>query len=949
MKSTLTLILLLLSLGAFSQTGTLVGSVKDQKTNESLIGALVTIQGVPGKGASTDLNGQYIITKIPAGRYDLVIKYVGYASQTVTGVEIVAGKTTSQAIYLTTASKAISEVTVSAEVIKTSVSAMQLMQKNSASLMDGTSADQIKRSPDRNTAEVLRRSSGTTIQDGRFAIVRGLSDRYNLAMVNGAVLPGTEPDRKVFSFDLFPAAILDNLVITKTAQPDLPGEFAGGLIQLNTKDIPDSSFLQVGLNSTHHSLATFQDFKSYQGSSTDWLGYDNSFRTIPASMPSRTDYIALTDAERYKITKDFADNYAITTGSALPFYGLQLTGGWRKNLGKSDFGLIGAITYSRNQKVNHWEVREFNAPDKNPADTSARIEQFQSYNDTTYQNEVNWGTLLNMSLRIGANHKISIKNSLNLTSDNTLTTRQGYRPGNGNFDNIRSFQYEFISNRLLTQQIGGEHSFLKGAIRLDWGGSISSARRNTPDLRRLRYYNIPDVDSIYRIAITSQADLNTAGRFYSELEEGINSGFLNLLIPFKIGKQKQEFKTGVYVQTKDRTFDARILGYQVSIFPSFNFDLLGSAPDSIFSDKNIGDEGFVMSEVTNPTERYTANSRLTAGYAMLNNRITSRLRAVWGVRFENFEQNLDSRLQNNDPVTVRNKFNDILPSVNLIYSVTENSNLRLAASKTVSRPEFREIAPFPFYDFNYFSTVQGETSLRRTSIFNYDVRYEWFRKSGQMISLGAFYKEFEDPIEQYFKTDAGIGTARLISWLNSPRAVNYGAEFVLRQNFGFLNKKLETLIFSANLSYIISEIDINTTRGTYTRPMQGQSPYIVNLILQYQHPKTATGFSILFNQIGRRIAFVGIPDFFFPELYENPRPLLDLQISQRLFKNATLTLNIQDLINQSIYFYQDYNNDKKFQDNLVRKNESSVRADQDIYFIRNQPGRQISLSFNWLF
>ncbi|MEY3574441.1 MAG: hypothetical protein RLZZ617_1039, partial [Bacteroidota bacterium] len=319
-----------LPLSLWAQTASLTGIVRDKSTNETLIGAAVLVKGTTN-GSSTDLDGKYLISGVNPGKVTLLVQYLGYNPLEVTGVMAVAGKTERMDLYLVPSSTALSEVKVEAEALKTTVSAIQLMQKNSASLMDGTSSDQIKKSPDKNTADVLKRSSGTTIQDGKYAIVRGLNERYNLALVNGAMLPGSEPDKKVFSFDIFPAGMLDNLIIIKTAQPDLPGEFAGGIIRLNTKDVPDSNFLSISASGGMNTQATFQNFRRVKGSSTDWLGFDNGqgegTRVLPKDWPKNREQLlnqsVTSRAQRFELSKQFTNTFQPNEFNALPYGGFQ--------------------------------------------------------------------------------------------------------------------------------------------------------------------------------------------------------------------------------------------------------------------------------------------------------------------------------------------------------------------------------------------------------------------------------------------------------------------------------------------------------------------------------------------------------------------------------------------------------------------------------------------------
>jgi outer membrane receptor protein involved in Fe transport len=328
---------------------------------------------------------------------------------------------------------------------------------------------------------------------------------------------------------------------------------------------------------------------------------------------------------------------------------------------------------------------------------------------------------------------------------------------------------------------------------------------------------------------------------------------------------------------------------------------------------------------------------------MLVNKLGLNWKVIWGVRMEQFQQSLYwSTTDGRD--TVNKEFPDLLPSVNVIYSLGDESNLRFGASRTLSRPEFREIAPFTFYDFDLFAAVAGNPTLVRARINNFDFRYERFFTGGQMISVGAFYKTFDNPIEQNFPPALGSGVQRGISWLNSPRARTIGTELVIRQNI------TKNLVLSANLTLINSVIEIpyaDSSKGIYRRPMQGQAPFIVNVVAQYSHPTTGMQFNLFYNQVGRQIAYVGQPDFELADFYENSRPMLDFQMNLPVGERANITLSAGDIINRPRYIYQDLNGNKQVENNPIIVNQYEYKANKDVITLFRQPGRTFSVGFSY--
>ena len=924
-----TILSILVFTNIFAGNGTITGKIVDAKTGETLIGATVLLENT-AIGSVTDIDGNYTIKNVVPGTYNLKITYVGYVDKIESGVEVIADNVTTVNLTLSTAEKEIKEVVVTAKITRDNTSAIVTMQKNSSTIASGISGEEIKRSPDRNSGDVIKRVSGATIQDNKFAIIRGLSDRYNYAMVNGAVLPSTEPDRKSFAFDMFPSNLLDNIIITKTAQPDLPAEFAGGIIQLNTRDIPDKSFFNLTIGESVIEKASFKPYYSYQGGKKDFLGVDDGTRALPSSFPATDSFQKLANSQRYPYSKSLPNNWALQKKKmAYPGQSFQFSGGYVKDFKNIKIGTVASLSYSNSLKTIYSSRYDFNGDGTTIFD----------YDDVAYSNPVTIGALLNLSLLIKNDQKISFKNTFNINSDDRTTLRTGQ-----NIDQLRDFHknsFEFISSTLLSNQIIGEHLIRKPGIKLKWMGGFSWIKRVQPQTRRMSYsidYSDP-ADTVYHADISNQVNIGQGGIFYSMLDEKIYSGGGDMSVPFKIKGVKQTYKAGFYIQHKDREFTARVMGYTIAKVTSFDRNLLSFDQATIFDTANISAKGFNISDITNKSDAYTASSDLYAGYMMFENAFAKRFKIVWGARFEYFRQQLKSFNYSSDTITVDKKYPTILPSLNFIYSVTSKSNIRASYSMTLARPEFREISPFSFYDFNTTYTITGFDSLNQTRIHNADLRYEYFFGKGQMAAVSLYYKYFIDPIEQVVTLKGADYT--LFSFHNAKSASNGGVEIEFRKNLDFLGKKkhLEDFMFSGNFSYIYSKIDlsgISGTTGAASRPLQGQSPFVINAGFTYKQPKLDLSFTILYNQAGRRLAVVGTSDY--ADMYESTRPLLDFQVSKRVFKNGVVKLSFGDLIAKSTYFYQN-----------GAKGNSNFQKKYDTVLIEQKNQRTYTLSFTYTF
>ncbi len=914
-----------------NEAGILSGRIVDQANNETLIGVPVMLEGTT-LGSVTDLDGNYKIENIPPGKYTAVFRYIGYTSKMVPEVTITAKTATHLDISMESSNLLLNEVTITADLKKESIGSILLMQKKSATVQDGISAESIKKTGDKNSGEVIRRISGASIQDGRFVIIRGLNERYNNATLNGVPLASTEPDRKAFSFDLFPSSLLDNLIIVKTASPELQGDFAGGILQLNTRDIPDQGFLSFSAGTGFHSLSTGKDYKDYQGGKKDWTGMDDGTRDLPDDFPDSQTLKKANTASKIEASKKLINDWAIEDKKKSPInQSYQFSFGQNKKVLKKELGIIGALSYSASRKMTEVERSDYDFDGSKNYD----------FADEQYKSNVFWGGLLNLTCKLNENNKISLKNIYSVNAEDQTIVRSGTDIENQQY--IEASALKYSSSSFYNSTVSGNHFLPTSGVKIQWYGSINKSAQSIPNLRRMYYYrnidNSSEDTSMYAYVPFGNASPNYAGKFYSDLKETIYNAELNFTFPLSFLGNGHSLKAGYSEQYKDRIFDARVLGYVVTNPGKFNWAFLQQPIDSIFDNSNIGNEGFRIDEITNPSDHYTANSNIHAAYLQFENPLGKKLKIVWGLRVENFIQKLNSFGYSNDTIKVATNYLDILPSINTNFSVSEKSNVRFALSKTVARPEFRELAPFGFYDFSTATSVHGNDSLKRTEIYNADLRFETFPKNGQIISASLFYKKFFNPIEPVVES-SGAGS-RNISFENATGSYAYGVEFEWRKDFDFMNLMLswnqwENFSIYGNVALIKSRVDKSEDlRAGGDRAMQGQSPYVINGGLMYVEGKSGIGFNVIYNRIGKRIYQVGNSGYL--SIEESPRNLLDFQVSKRIFQKGEIKFTISDLLNEPGIFYQDQNQNGRY------------AADVDSGISRYNYGTNYSLSVSYRF
>jgi hypothetical protein len=911
------------SLISFAQSQRLSGKIINNR-NEPVVGATVKIVGST-VGVSTDVEGRFSISLVPGTKYSLEITSVGYSPKVINDIEVASGQSNELDVALEPMPKSETEVIVRTTTTRRqeSTNALLSFQKNNTALSSGLAADFIRRTPDRNTGEVLKRVSGASIQDNKFVIIRGLSDRYNAAQINSAQFPSTEPDKKAFSFDVIPSILIDNIIINKTATPELSGEFAGGLVQVNTKDIPTKDILTVGASFGFNTNSAFKDFISNPRGDKDWLGYDDGRRSIPGGIPSTASgYNGKNALDKTGLSKLFrSDVYPETNSTAGPIQTYNITYGLgRKLKNNASLGIVAGIIY-RNSKLKYSVDRLIG--EKEIISVNRRFVDEQNKYAT------NIGGVLNVTYVINKT-KISLKNLVNQFYEDNYYIRTG-----SDFDRQVdvSFRSSFLNQRTLyTGQLEGEQQLTKSGIKLKLNGNFAYNWKTQPDLRSTSYFRSLGTTDPFALSF------DESGRYFSNLKDYSYGGGGQLLVPFTLRGEAQTLKAGGSTLIRIRDFRSRNFRWDEGASSTGAYKTL--AFDKIFLPQNISEEGFLLEEITQLEDKYFGVSIVNAGYLMFDNKVSDKVRLVWGARAENFQQVLTSKRSDLKRVVVDTDKWDVLPSLNFVYSINQKNIIRIAGSQTVARPEFREIAPFSFFDYEQNYAVSGDTTLTRSKIYNADLRYEWYPKAGESISVGVFYKNFNDPIE----LRAINSNPRRYSYQNADKATSFGFEIEARKSLDFIGKSFENFSIFSNLTYITSEVELKSTSSTgervsFDRPLQGQSPYLINVGLQYNNKNGDLSSTLLYNRVGQRIALVGdVKQLGLYDIYERPRDQVDFQLTKRIFnKRAEIKLNIADILNQKYFFY----------DNIDSKKAHS--SSKDRMFYGYTPGTTYTIGFSYDF
>lgn len=904
---------------ALAQTGRVAGTLVDAETGETLIGANVVVDGTT-IGTTTDLEGDYDLRGLDAGTYTLVYSYIGYNPKTVQGVEVVAGEVTRLDVSLSSEAIEMGDVVVEARALRNNDATLLRDRQKAAAVSDAISAETISRSGSGDAAAAMTKVTGASVVGGKYVYIRGLGDRYSSTTLNGAALPSADPDRKSFQLDLFPSSLLDNIITTKTFTPDKPGDFSGGLVDVGTKDFPDAFTLQISASSALNTQTSLGDYLSYAGSDTDWLGYDDGLRAIPdvftqPDLAIPTEIEARRDPELAAVLDRYSrafDPVMTPTTRTAPLNGsFSAAVGNQIDLAGRPLGFTGSFSYSRSYSAyDNGTVGRYELVGGQVADIEA-LTPLRFFGDSLGvdvkgDDEVNWGGLATVAYRPHPRHQLSatyLRTQSGVSSARYLSGFWQDLTGSSTFE-TRVIGY--TERSLNSLQFKGKHVVL-GGVEAEWRGSFARNLQEEPDLRYFsNHYTVRDRDGVVDTLYQSPASLYPAPiRFFRDLEEQNANGAVDLSIPFRqwSGLAAKVKVGGAYTDV-DRTFEQRRFEYREG--SGFSYGDFGGDVDAYFAAVGVVDTtgtrfrfGNYVTEATSLKDDYDGTQNVAAAYGMLELPVTRRLRLIGGVRYEATDLETVSR----DTTLPRGVLDndDLLPSVNAVYQLGENMNVRAAYTKTLARPTFRELAPYSTFDFVGDYVFQGNSELKRTLITNYDARWEWFVRPGEILAVSGFYKHFSNPIERVILTSVGNNT---LSVQNVDEARVYGLEVEMRKRLDTLTPLLANFQVGGNVSLVQSVVDIPeeelfTIREADpeagdTRSLQGQSPFLINVDLSYDNLASGTVVGLYYNVFGERLLTVS--EGAAPDVFEQPRHDVDLVVSQRLLQDFRLKVQAKNLL-----------------------------------------------------
>jgi hypothetical protein len=926
LSTVLLFISLLTSYTSNAQTGSVKGILIDSAANELVFGAIISSPENPTIGTQSDMDGVFLISNLKPGTYNFKVSYLGYKEHLYQDVIVAAGQTTD----LGTVNLKIDEDVPVVEIIgqystNTEQAVVQEIREQDQ-VVSGISAEQISKSQDRDAAAVISRVPGVTLIDGRFIMIRGLSERYNNVLLNGAIAPSSESETRAFSFDILPSNVIDRILVFKSGAAEMPGDFAGGIIKVYTRANVDKNITSLAVALGYRTQTTFNTFNRQSGYSADWTTFGNKSRELPDGFPSDLKNLGFDYNKAVDYSKQLDYNWDTKQTKAMPDLRLNLLVARNFYAGDVKISSINNVSYSNvYQSYNNDRYRYWNYDAEGKSETKFAFKD--QYNINSYRLGLmsNWSANFTKS----ANKKIiTLRNFYTRSAFNEVQFRTGY-------DNEKTQELLFQSlrygtNAILSSQLQGDHGMRSDKDNLTWVAGYSQITRSEPDWKRASQTRQLGSTDPFRTVVQPGPTAQDGASFFTKLTERVVMNSVdysrNMLNHTDSSRVKLTLKVGYYAEYKKRDYYARWMSLtDAGLDPSMKFQ----TPAELFQEQNLGyPNGLLLQEGTRTQDRYNASNTLIAGYAG-GNFVISKVTVDAGLRLENNRQQVESAVDGT-PVVIDNKILTPLPFLNLSYRFQKKWVLRGSAMKTINRPEFRELSPFPFYDFNIPADKTGNPNLKVCDITNFDTRLEFYPSDAEMIAIGAFYKHFKNPIEAYLLQ----GASNLVYiYDNAPEAQSYGVEFELRKSleslttFEFMQRF--SLLFNGSLIY--SQINFGNDLTSYSnliqkRAMQGQSPYVVNAGIYYNYRKTK--LSALYNVYGPRIFSVG--DSQIRTIYEMPRASLDVTYSYELNSKAELRIGISNLLNSSIRLQEDGNNNKKLNEKNIDKNISQYRIGQNI-------------------
>jgi outer membrane receptor for ferrienterochelin and colicin len=852
------------------------GIIIDSVSGESLIGAYIEVVDGEQKAVSA-LDGTFTLEKITEKNVTLKVSYLGYVDQEIKDVTVPQENLT---IKMVTDEQALLASSVTAEQQRNTDASLMRIAHESPVIISNVSAQEISRTQDTNAGEVIRRIPGVSLIDEKFVMVRGLAQRYNNVWINGGAVPSSEADSRAFSFDLVPSSQIDNLTIVKVPASEYPADYSGGFIIIGTKDVPEKNSFSISAGGNFND-ASYSNFLTANGKLKALRG-----GTLSGFGDKTVDL------------KSNAFDNDWTTKKINPILdrklGASLTRRFEHNGHK--FGLNAALNWSEefrtleNMQNNLFGVYDYK---------SGKSNYLRHSIDNQYNKNRRLGALLNFTwLSANGVSKYQFKNIFNRIENNRYTEREGV---SAQANQEISAEYYHRTRNTYNGQLAGQHNFEKNL--LDWCAGWSYADRIIPDRRR---YLINDALESGVYALTTGNDIS---REWTSLYENISSISVNDKQFFPLWDAEGYVKGGLYGEYRTRRYNTRNFIYNWNVYSNTLPDGFRQMdiPTLLSDEQYLGEDRLHLIEQQRMRDNYRGNNTLGAAYLSLSLPL-GRVSVLAGLRYEYNDMELISNTRNTEVSETSRHYvtNDLFPSLTATYRINDKNNLRLSYGRTINRPEFREVSSSIYYDFDLASDVQGNTDLRSCYIDNVDLRWEFYPSRSETISVAAFYKHFDSPIEWTY-TVAG-GTDLVYSYENALSADNYGVEVDIRKDLSFIG--LPNFSLSFNGALIRSRVHFEEGSKEDDRPMQGQSPYLVNTGLFYNNKALGMDIALLYNRIGKRIIGVGRNEGSegdsarVPDSYEMPRNSFDLTFSKDLGKHLDVKFYVRNILGEGVHYKQ---------------------------------------------
>jgi TonB-dependent receptor len=880
-----------------AQSGLIRGVIIDNEFQDPVPFTNIIVKEV-GTGTTSDFDGNYEI-ELSEGVYTLMFSFMGYETLEISDVKVSSQELAVVNVTMNTLAQGLDEVVISVSASKNTETSVLEFQKKSVSLVDGLSSQRIKSSGASNIASAVKSVPGVSVQGGKYVYVRGLGDRYTKSILNGIDIPGLDPDRNTIQMDIFPTNILDNVIVIKSATADMPADFTGGIVDVLTKEFPNSKRLSISVSSAYNPKMHYNNnYLSSVSSNTDFLGFDDGLRSIPVNPNQGYSVLeGINSPKISEVTNKFNPNMSALKKTSLGDYSFSISGGNQKTIGSDmRLGYFGSFSYKNT--TDFYEKSQNNTFYK---EADSKIFQLS-------KNRTQNGPLGQNSVILSAMGGFSFKTSLSKYKLNILHIQNGESSA-GIFDqtvNLNDSKELLKHNLDYTQRaitnilISGTHTFNQdSAWKLNWKLSPTKSSIKDKDVRTTSFEVVDN--GTFQI---KENDKPT--RIWRNLDELNLVGKLDLERKLKLFNNDSKLKFGTLGSFKEREYD--IYSFRINV-PD-NMGILNNGnPDDLLKSSNLWSPNNIFGNhialYTNggveKGKNYDANQLTLAGYSSIEFKIGIKLKSVIGIRAEKFIQKYSGENSggtiNYQDEKVIDKL-DVFPSTNLIYSLKENSNIRFSYSKTTARPSFKEASIAEIFDPLSNMTFIGNIKLRPSYIDNLDLRFEIFGDKNELFAVSGFYKSFQDPIELSYYESA----TENFQPKNLGNAKVFGLEFEMRKQISqAIGININASIIESKQEYGTSELNLRTnglrvgeSLGTYRR-LQGQSPYLINSSIDYKDENgLITG--LFFNMQGKTLEVVGTG--FAPDVYTHPFESLNFNLTKKIGenKNKTFTVKIENLL-----------------------------------------------------